>query len=91
MAASKDGLSSERSSDCFGVVTVNPWNAMMFNIGVIGCLLVFRPRKRVMKGAYFMGKYSMIDETTDRYSTNFLEDGRVEISILIGQFSAVPP
>ena len=28
-------------------------------------------------------KYKMIGETTDMYRTNFLDDGRVEISILI--------
>ena len=30
-----------------------------------------------------MEKYKMIGETTDRYFTNCLEDGKVEISILI--------
>ena len=38
----------EVSCNCFGAMEVNPWITTVFDIVVIGCLLVFRPRKRAL-------------------------------------------
>jgi uncharacterized membrane protein YphA (DoxX/SURF4 family) len=37
-------LSGETSCGCLGVVTVNPWNMMVFDLVIVGCLLAFRVR-----------------------------------------------
>ena len=38
------GLSGETSCGCFGTVTVNPWITMMFDLGIVACLAIFRER-----------------------------------------------
>jgi len=38
------GLSGETSCGCFGMVTVNPWITMVFDLVIVACLAVFRER-----------------------------------------------
>ena len=40
-------LSGEVSCGCFGAVTVNPWITTVFDVGVIGSLLAFRPASSI--------------------------------------------
>ena len=40
-------LSGEASCGCFGVMAVNPWITTVFDVGVIGCLLAFRPASSI--------------------------------------------
>ena len=41
-------LSGEVSCGCFGAVVINPWVTMVFDLAIVGCLLLFRPSSSML-------------------------------------------